>query len=271
MPLADDVNLAAVARRTVGFSGADLENLANEAALFAGRDDSKVVRMQHFDMARDKVLMGAKREQNLSDDEKKVIAFHESGHALTALLFPKADALEKVTIIPRGRALGLTEQAPDEDRLNMTASYARDRIAVMLGGRTSEQLIFNEVSSGAENDIEQATKLARRMVSRWGMSEVIGPMSVSSSQEEVFLGHEISREREFSEATAEKVDDEVRKLITDIEKEVNKRLKENRNRLERLANTLFEEETLEASEIASLLDIRVSSEGRDGELSRDHD
>ncbi|MDL0431460.1 ATP-dependent zinc metalloprotease FtsH [Marinobacter sp. TBZ242] len=257
MPLGDDVDLAAVSRRTVGFAGADLENLANEAALFAGRDDSKVVCMRHFDMARDKVLMGGKREQNLSDEEKRVIAFHESGHALTALLFPKADPLEKVTIIPRGRALGMTEQAPDEDRLNMSASYARDRIAVMLGGRASEQLIFNEVSSGAENDIEQATKLARRMIARWGMSEVIGPMSVSSSQEEVFLGHEISRERDFSEATAEKVDDEVRKLITGIEKEVNKRLEENRDQLERLANTLFEEETLEASDIDSLLDIEV--------------
>lgn len=257
MPLADDVDLAAVARRTVGFAGADLENLANEAALFAGRDESKTVGMQHFDMARDKVLMGAKREQKLSDEEKKVIAFHESGHALTALLFPKADPLEKVTIIPRGQALGLTEQAPDEDRLNMTASYAKDRIAVMLGGRASEQLIFNEVSSGAENDIEQATKMARRMISRWGMSEVIGPMSVSSSQEEVFLGHEISREREFSEATAAKVDEEVRKLITGIEKEVSSRLEQNRDQLERLANTLFEEETLEASEIDELLDLKA--------------
>lgn len=257
MPLAEDVDLAAVARRTVGFAGADLENLANEAALFAGREGSKVVAMQHFDMARDKVIMGAKREQKLSDEEKKVIAFHESGHALTALLFPAADPLEKVTIIPRGQALGLTEQAPDEDRLNMTASYARARIAVMLGGRASEQLIFNEVSSGAENDIEQATRLARRMVSRWGMSDVIGPMSVSSSQEEVFLGHEISREREFSEATAEKVDDEVRKLITGIEKEVNRRLEENRDQLERLANTLFEEETLQASDVDALLDIRA--------------
>ncbi len=257
MPLADDVELAAVARRTVGFAGADLENLANEAALFAGRDDSEVVRMKHFDGARDKVLMGAEREQNLSDEEKRVIAFHESGHALTALLFPKADPLEKVTIIPRGRALGLTEQAPDEDRLNMSVSYARDRIAVMLGGRVSEQLIFNEVSSGAENDIDQATRLARRMVSRWGMSQVVGPMSVSSSQEEVFLGHEISREREFSEATAEKVDDEVRKLITDIEAEVNRRLEKHRDQLERLGNTLLEEETLGAGEIDSLLDLKT--------------
>jgi cell division protease FtsH len=256
IPMEEDVDLAAVARRTVGFAGADLENLANEAALFAGREESKLVAMRHFDLARDKVLMGAEREQNLSDEEKRVIAFHESGHALTALLFPKADPLEKVTIIPRGQALGLTEQAPDEDRLNMTASYARDRIAVMLGGRASEQLIFNEVSSGAENDIEQATKLARRMIARWGMSDVIGPMSVSSSQEEVFLGHEISRERDFSEATAEKVDEEVRKLITGIEKEVNKQLKAHRDQLERLANTLFEEETLEASDIDSLLDIK---------------
>lgn len=136
----------------------------------------------------------------------------------------------------------------------MTASYARDRIAVMLGGRVSERLIFGEVSSGAENDIEQATKLARRMVSRWGMSEAIGPVSVSSSQEEVFLGHEISRERDFSEATAEKIDDEVRKLITDIEKDVAKRLEDNRDKLERLANTLLEEETLDARQIDSLLE-----------------
>lgn len=253
MPLDEDVDLAAVARRTVGFSGADLENLANEAALFAGRDGSKHIGMTHFDLARDKILMGAEREQTLSDDEKRVIAFHESGHALTALLFARADPLEKVTIIPRGRALGLTEQAPDEERLNMTESYARDRIAVMLGGRVSERLVFSEVSSGAENDIEQATKLARRMVSRWGMSDAIGPVSVSSSQEEVFLGHEISRERDFSEATAERIDDEVRKLITDIEKEVSKRLEDNREQLERLANKLFEEETLEAHDIEQLL------------------
>lgn len=258
MPLADDVDLAAVARRTVGFSGADLENLANEAALYAGRSNSNLIGMTHFDLARDKILMGAEREQTLSDEERRVIAFHESGHALTALLFPKADPLEKVTIIPRGQALGLTEQSPDEERLNMTASYARDRIAVMLGGRVSERLIFNEVSSGAENDIEQATKLARRMVSRWGMSESIGPVSVSSSQEEVFLGHEISRERDFSEATAEKIDVEVRKLITGIEEEVYRRLQDNRVQLERLANRLFEEETLEAGEIESLLDLGQS-------------
>lgn len=262
MPLADDVDLGALARRTVGFAGADLENLANEAALFAGRDDSKMVTMHHFDLARDKILLGAEREQSLSDEEKRVIAYHESGHALTALLFPRTDPLEKVTIIPRGQALGATEQAPDEDRLNMTASYARDRIAVMLGGRVSEQLVFGEVSSGAENDIEQATRLARRMVSRWGMSDVVGPVSVSASKEEVFLGQEISREKEFSEATAEKVDAEVRKLITGIEAEVRQRLRDNRQRLDTLANALLEEETLEADQINRLLDLDAAPDDR---------
>lgn len=258
LALDDDVRLEALARRTVGFSGADLENLANEAALFAGREQASTVRMRHFDLARDKLLMGAEREQTLGDKEKEVIAYHESGHALAALLFPSADPLEKVTIIPRGQALGATEQAPDEDRLNMTASDARDRIAVMLGGRVSEQLVFNETSSGAENDIEQATKLARRMVSRWGMSETIGPVSVSASQEEVFLGHEIAREKEFSEATAEKIDNEVRRLITGIEAEVRDRLEQNRGRLDTLARHLLEEETLEADRIDRLLDLRHS-------------
>ena len=271
MPLDDDVSLPTVARRTVGFSGADLENLANEAALFAGRDDSKTVSMRHFDLARDKILMGSKREHKLSGDEQRVVAYHESGHALAALLFPKADALEKVTIIPRGQALGLTEQAPDEDRLNITASYARDRIAVMLGGRVSEKVVFNELSSGAENDIGQATKLARRMISRWGMSDVIGPVSVGSSQEEVFLGHEISREKEFSEATAEKIDEEVRKLITDIEADVQKALQDNRKRLDKLAETLLEEETVESGRIRSLLDLQKEDEEGEDESDTSSD
>ena len=253
LPLAGDVDLETVARRTVGFAGADLENLANEAALFAGRDDRDRVAMKHFDQARDKVLMGAEREQKLSDEAKRVIAYHESGHALAARLFPKADPLEKVTIIPRGQALGATEQTPDEERLNITASYARDRIAVMLGGRASEQLVFEEVSSGAENDIENATRLARRMVSRWGMSDAIGPMAVSASQEAVFLGQEISRQREYSDATAETIDREVRKLITEIEEDVRRRLQEKRNQLERLAERLLEAETLDAEEVDELL------------------
>jgi cell division protease FtsH len=253
VPLSDDVDLAAIARRTVGFSGADLENLVNEAALLAGREGAEKVSLAHFDRARDKILMGAEREQNMGPAEKRVIAYHESGHALTALLFPKADPLEKVTIIPRGQALGATEQAQDEDRLNMSASYARDRIAVMLGGRMAEKLIFNEVSSGAESDIEQATKLARRMISRWGMSETIGPVSCSSSQEEVFLGREIARDRDFSEATLERIDTEVHTLITDIEAKVERCLSENRDKLEQLAETLLEEETLDAARVDALL------------------
>ncbi|SFR74556.1 cell division protease FtsH [Marinobacter daqiaonensis] len=269
LPLDEDVSLDAIARRTVGFSGADLENLANEAALFAGRDGSNTVAMGHFDKARDKLLMGAEREQTINDKEKELIAYHESGHALTALLFANADPLEKVTIIPRGQALGATEQAPDEDRLNMTASYARDRIAVMLGGRVSEQVIFGEVSSGAQQDIEQATKLARRMVSQWGMSDAIGPVSVSASQEEVFLGQDISKEREFSDATAEKIDEEVRKLITQIESDVKQKLEENRKRLETLAEHLLEEETLEADRISELLDLPAGSEHNDGREETD--
>lgn len=260
MPLAEDVDLSALARRTVGFAGADLENLANEAALLAGRDGSERVAMPHFEKARDRVLMGAEREQSLSDEQKRVIAFHESGHALTALLFAQADPLEKVTIIPRGQALGRTEQAANEDRLNITASYARDRIAVLLGGRAAERLMFQELSSGSEHDIEEATKLARRMISRWGMSDVIGPVSVSASQQEVFLGHEIARARDFSEATAEKIDDEVRKLIMGIETEVQQRLKDHRDQLERLANRLLEEETLEAGDIEALLNLNASGE-----------
>ncbi|ENO12987.2 ATP-dependent metallopeptidase FtsH/Yme1/Tma family protein [Marinobacter nanhaiticus D15-8W] len=267
VPLDDSVDINMVARRTVGFSGADLENLVNEAALNAGRENANTISMDHFDKARDKIIMGAEREQRLSDDEKEVIAYHESGHALTALLFPKADRLEKVTIIPRGQALGLTEQAPDEDRLNMTASYAKDRIAVMLGGRVSEKLIYDEYSSGAENDLEQATKLARRMVSRWGMSDEIGPISIGISQEEVFLGHEISRERDFSEATVERVDQEVRKLITGIERKVEQALKDNREKLDELAHGLLDSETLEADEIDRLLGFKDDKTGDSREVS----
>ncbi len=257
-----NVDLEAVSRRTVGFSGAELENLVNEAALFAGREGAKAVEMKHFDQARDKILMGSEREHHMGEKERRIIAYHESGHALTALLFPKADPLEKVTIIPRGQALGATEQAPDEDRLNMGFSYLKDRIAVMLGGRVSEKLIFDEYSSGAENDIDQATRLARRMVSRWGMSDAIGPVSCSTSQEEVFLGREISREREFSEKTLERIDAEVYRLITDIEVEVGKRLKDKQDKLEKLAETLLEEETLGADEIDDLLGKEIADSNR---------
>ncbi|MDQ2076464.1 ATP-dependent zinc metalloprotease FtsH [Marinimicrobium sp. ABcell2] len=269
VPLNEDVDLAAIARRTVGFSGADLENLVNEAALLAGRENADQVNMDHFDRARDKILMGAEREQNMGPAEKRVIAYHESGHALTALLFPKADPLEKVTIIPRGQALGATEQAQDEDRLNMSASYARDRIAVMLGGRMAEKLIFHEVSSGAESDIEQATKLARRMVSRWGMSEAVGPVSCSSSQEEVFLGREIARDRDFSEATLERVDAEVHRLITGIEADVERCLTENRDKLSLLAETLLEEETLDAARVDDLLGKNLREQKAESDARRE--
>lgn len=253
VPLGDDVDLETVARRTVGFSGADLENLVNEAALLAGRDRKRSLSMYHFELARDKILLGAEREQALTEDQKKLIAFHEAGHAITARLFPRADPLEKVTIIPRGQALGLTQQTPDEDRLNLTVSDAKARIAVMLGGRVAERMVFGEVSSGAENDIEQATKLARRMVSRWGMSEVIGPVSYQTTSEEVFLGREISRERDFSEQTARVIDEQVKYLILDLEDQVSHRLKDNRHLLDALVDALLEQETLESPAIEQVL------------------
>lgn len=253
VPLAEDVDLQVIARRTVGFSGADLENLVNEAALLAGRDREDKLKMRHFDLARDKILLGAEREQKLTDDQKRVIAYHESGHAITAALFPRADPLEKVTIIPRGQALGVTQQTPDEDRLNLRLSDAKARIAVMLGGRVAESLVFGEVSSGAENDIEQATKLARRMVSRWGMSEVVGPVSYQTSSEEVFLGREISRERDFSEHTAQVIDEQVKRLIKDLETQVRDRLQQSRHLLDALVDALLERETLESTEIEAIL------------------
>ncbi len=267
VPLAEDVDLEVIARRTVGFSGADLENLVNEAALLAGRDRQSRLAMRHFDLARDKILLGAEREQKLTDEQKRVIAYHESGHAITARLFPKADPLEKVTIIPRGQALGVTQQTPDEDRLNLTVSDARARIAVMLGGRVAENLVFGEVSSGAENDIEQATGLARRMISRWGMSEVVGPVSYKTSSDEVFLGREIARERDFSEQTARVIDEQVKRLILDLESQVSDRLRRNRHYLDALVAALLERETLESPEIERILD-EADSTGTDSEKRR---
>jgi len=211
--LADDVDLEALARRTVGFSGADLENLVNEAALLAGRERKQRVDMQSFEQARDKIVLGAKRETLLDEEEKRRVAFHESGHALLTCLLPHTDPLEKVTIIPRGRALGVTEQMPEEERFNLTESYLKDRITVMLGGRVSEKLVFGEVSSGAEDDLQQATALARRMVGRWGMSERLGPVAFRRDEDHVFLGREMTQPRDFSEHSARLIDEEVRALI----------------------------------------------------------
>ncbi|MDI5891491.1 ATP-dependent zinc metalloprotease FtsH [Halomonas rhizosphaerae] len=253
MPLADDVDLERLAEITIGFSGADLANLANEAALQAGRNDQQAVDWACFSAARDRLLLGEAKDAGLSERERHIVAYHESGHALLAYLLPKADPLEKVTVLPRGRALGVTAQVPDEERYNHGEAYLRDRITVMFGGRLAESIVFGEVSSGAENDLEQATQLARRMVARWGMSERIGPVMFAQSQEHVFLGKEIAQSREHSEAMAGLVDEEIQRLLTDLEARGRELLEAHRSDLETLASALEKQETLEAEAIRDLL------------------
>ncbi|MCH4564556.1 ATP-dependent zinc metalloprotease FtsH [Halomonas sp. EGI 63088] len=258
VPLAEDVDLERLAELTIGFSGADLANLVNEAALLAGRRQQQVVDWACFSDARDRLLLGEAREVGLSERERHIVAYHEAGHALLAYLLPHADPLEKVTVLPRGRALGVTAQVPSEERYNYSESYLRDRITVMFGGRLAESIVFGEVSSGAENDLEQATKLARRMVAQWGMSERIGPVAFGQSQEHVFLGKEIAQPREHSEATANLVDDEVRRLLIGLETRGRELLERHREALDALASALEAHETLEATTIRGLLGERVA-------------
>ncbi len=254
VPLADDVDLDQVAASTIGFSGAELANLVNEAALLAGRRRLKQVDRACFFDARDRIMLGEKREEKISERERHVIAYHESGHALLAYLLPHADTLEKVTVIPRGFALGVTSQVPDEERHTYNESYLRDRIGVMFGGRLAESLVFGEVSSGAENDLRQATQLARRMVAHWGMSKRVGPVSLPQSEEHVFLGREIARPREHSETTAALIDEEVRDLLEEIEGNARATLEHHRDALDALARALEERETLTREEIEAIVD-----------------
>jgi len=259
VPLAKDVDLNHLAALTVGFSGADLENLVNEAALLAGRENRDKVDMEALLNARDKVVLGSKREMIIADEEKNLIAHHEAGHAVVASLLPNADPLDKVTIIPRGRALGATEQIPMEERHNLRQSYLHDRIGVMLGGRIAEQLIFGEVSSGAEEDLKQATRLARHMVTHWGMSDKLGPVAFRRGEEHIFLGREMAQQRDFSEHTAEIIDNEICSLVKGIEEEVTILLKEHHPQLEALATALLEKETLEADDIQMIIQNKTGS------------
>jgi cell division protease FtsH len=258
VPLADDVDLERVAALTVSFAGADLENLINEAALLAARDDKTQVDMAALLSARDKVVLGSQRELVIGEEERKLVAFHESGHAVLASLLPHADPLDKVTIIPRGHALGVTEQIPEEERHNLRESYLRDRIGVMLGGRVSEQLIFGEVSSGAEEDLKQATSLARHMVTHWGMSGKLGAVAFHRGEEHIFLGREMVQQRDFSEHTAQLVDDEIMSLVRGIEEQVTSLLSSHRSCLEALAGALLENETLEKADIHAIIEQAAS-------------
>ncbi len=251
--LADDVDLYRVAERTVGFSGADLENLVNEAALLAGRARKDAVGMALFSSARDKIVLGAEREQGIGDEERELVAYHECGHALMAWLLPNADRLDKVTIIPRGRALGATEQVPPEERHTYRQRYLRDRIGVMLGGRIAEQVIFDEVTTGAEADLDQATDLARRMVSRWGMSEMIGPVAFKHPDDQGAAALAMGETRKFSDATAQRIDAEIKSLLESIEQDCRRLMEDNRERLEHLAKRLLENETLSREQIDEVL------------------
>jgi cell division protease FtsH len=256
VPLGNDVDLEILARGTPGFVGADLENLVNEAALLAARQDKDVVTMVDFEMAKDKVLMGAERRSMvISEQERKTTAWHEAGHALVAKLLEKnADPVHKVTIIPRGPALGLTQQLPKEDRLSMSRDFAKARLAVMMGGRVAEEIVFGQFTTGAGNDIKQASNLARRMVTEFGMSDVIGPISYASDEESVFLGRDFtSRSRNYSEIIANQIDDEVKNFILEGHAEAHRLLSEQRALLDRLAEALLERETLDAEEVDAIV------------------
>jgi cell division protease FtsH len=255
VPLGGDVDLDILARGTPGMVGADLENLVNEAALLAARQDKDVVGMSDFEMAKDKVLMGAERRSMvISEQEKTTTAYHEAGHALVATLLGKnADPVHKVTIIPRGPALGLTQQLPKEDRLSMSREFAKARLAVLMGGRVAEEIVFGQFTTGAGNDIKQASNLARRMVTEFGMSDVIGPIAYGGDEDSVFLGRDFtSRRRDYSEAVANQIDDEVRKFILEAQEEAHRLLLEKRDILENLAQALLERETLDTEEVDAI-------------------
>jgi cell division protease FtsH len=264
VPLADDVNLDIVAASTPGFSGADLKNLVNEAAMAAARENARAVTMAHFDAMRDKLIMGTLRTLAIRPEERHRLAVHEAGHTGVAHYLPKADPLYKVTIIPRGRSLGGTHMIPDEERQTLPEDYLKDQIAVMLGGRTAEEVILGSVSSGADDDIRRASQLARAMVARWGMAEEIGPIDLRQSEEHPFLGREIAQPRRFSETTAHEVDEAVRKLLIEAEGRAREIIDAHRRQIERLIADLEERETLDKEEIEACLGVHleVASSGR---------
>jgi len=252
------VKLEELAKGTPGLVGADLANLVNEAALLAARKKKKAVDMDDFEDAKDKVMIGIQRKSViLSEDEKKVTAYHESGHALVAALTPGADPIHKVTIIPRGRALGVTTQIPIDEKHTYPKDYIEGRLAILLGGRAAESMIFNELTTGAGNDIEQATNIARKMVCEWGMSENLGPMTFGKKNEEIFLGREIQSHRDYSETTARLIDDEVVKIIRKAEKFAKHILKKNDKTLHAMASALLKHETIDHDDVKKILDGKI--------------
>ncbi len=267
VPLAPDVDARTISRGTPGFSGADLANLVNEAALLAARTGKRVVTMSDFEMAKDKVMMGAERRSMvMTEEEKTLTAYHEAGHALVGIHMPKTDPLHKVTIIPRGRALGVTMNLPERDQLSYSEIMLKSRLAMMYGGRVAEELTFGKgnITTGAGNDIQQATNMARRMVTEYGFSDKLGRLRYTDNEEEVFLGHSVSRAKNISDATAALIDDEVRHLIEEAEGEAHKILKKYSNELETIAQALLEYETLSGDDVTTLLKGGSISHNDDG-------
>jgi cell division protease FtsH len=260
VPLAPDVDLDKIARGTVGMSGADLSNLVNEAALLATREDKSAVDNLDLDAARDKIVMGAKREEVITDRDKRATAYHEIGHALVAWLTAKSDPVHKVTIVPRGRALGVTQFMPEEDRISYNESQIKAKLDTLLGGRAAERLIYGDLSTGAANDLKQATRLAKMMVTQWGMSDRVGPISLRSSEEHPFLGREMSEPRDHSEHTAQVIDEEVARILREADDRAYRLLEENRADMERLTELLIEREVITESEIEVLLGKRAGAE-----------
>ena len=267
IPLADDVNLKVVARSTPGLVGADLANLVNEAALLAARKNKTKVGMEDIEDAKDKVMMGVERRSViLSEEERKVTAYHESGHALVAYHTKQADPLHKITIIPRGQALGLTAQLPLDDKHNYSRTYIQGRLDILMGGRTAERLVFNDLTTGAGNDLEMATELARRMVVEWGMSDKVGPTTLGKSEQELFLGRDIQQHKNISEETARIIDNEIRAIILAAERRAAQIITEHMDRLHLLAQALLEHETIHGDDIPRLFSgkrlLKVSTDGR---------
>ena len=252
--MADDIELSVIARGTPGFTGADLENMVNEAALLAARRNKDKIDMSDLEDAKDKVLMGTERKSMIiSDEEKRTTAFHEAGHTLVAKLIPNTDPIHKVTIIPRGRALGLTQQLPLDDKHTYTKEYLSNNICILMGGRIAEEIALNTQTTGASNDIEKASEIARKMVCEYGMSEKLGPLSFGKKEEEIFLGREIAQHRDYSEETAQKIDQEVNNLVGENYKKTHKLIKDNLDTLGNLAKALLERETLNGHEIEEIM------------------
>jgi cell division protease FtsH len=254
MPLAGDVDLEVLSRGTPGFSGADLENLVNEAALLAARASKQYIGPKDFEMAKDKVMMGVERRSMIiSDEEKRNTAYHEAGHALVACLLPGTDPIHKVSIIPRGMALGLTQQLPLDEKHTYPRTYLMNNLAILFGGRVAEELVLEDMTTGAGNDIERATELARKMVCEWGMSEKMGPLTFGKKDHEIFLGKELSYPSDYSPDTAVQIDDEIRRLVMENYDRAKEILTENIDKLHLIAKTLLEKESLDGDEISGIV------------------